>query len=75
MKTFSALLAICAGNSPVTGEFPAQRLALLFSLICAWINGCVNNSEASDLRRYRAYYDVTVMKFAFRWTMHDPTGN
>ena len=25
MKTFSALLAICAGNSPVTGEFPAQR--------------------------------------------------
>ena len=22
---FSALLAICAGNSPVTGEFPAQR--------------------------------------------------
>ena len=25
MKTFSALLAICAGNSPVTGEFHAQR--------------------------------------------------
>ena len=25
MKSFSALLAICAGNSPVTGEFPAQR--------------------------------------------------
>ena len=25
MKTFSALLAICAGNSPVPGEFPAQR--------------------------------------------------
>ena len=25
METFSALLAICAGNSPVTGEFPAQR--------------------------------------------------
>ena len=25
MKTFSASLAICAGNSPVTGEFPAQR--------------------------------------------------
>ena len=24
METFSALLAICAGNSPVTGEFPAQ---------------------------------------------------
>ena len=25
IETFSALLAICAGNSPVTGEFPAQR--------------------------------------------------
>ena len=25
METFSALLAICAGNSPVTGEFAAQR--------------------------------------------------
>ena len=25
MKTFSALLALCAWNSPVTGEFPAQR--------------------------------------------------
>ena len=25
VETFSALLAICAGNSPVSGEFPAQR--------------------------------------------------
>ena len=25
MEAFSALLAICAGNSPVSGEFPAQR--------------------------------------------------
>ena len=25
MENFSALLAICAGNSPVPGEFPAQR--------------------------------------------------
>ena len=25
METFSALLAICEGNSPVPGEFPAQR--------------------------------------------------
>ena len=25
METFSALLAICAENSPVPGEFPAQR--------------------------------------------------
>ena len=25
METFSALLALCAGNSPVTGEFPSQK--------------------------------------------------
>ena len=25
MQTFSALLAVCVGNSPVTGEFPTQR--------------------------------------------------
>ena len=25
METFSALLAICVGNSLVPGEFPAQR--------------------------------------------------
>ena len=27
METFSALLALCAGKSPVTGEFPSQRPA------------------------------------------------
>ena len=27
MEIFSALLAICTGNSPVSGEFPAQRPA------------------------------------------------
>ena len=25
METFTALLAICAGNSPVPGEFPLQK--------------------------------------------------
>ena len=25
METFSALLALCAGNSPIPGEFPSQR--------------------------------------------------
>ena len=27
METFSAVLAIFAGNSPVTGEFPTQKPA------------------------------------------------
>ena len=66
MEKFSALLAICAGNSPVTGESPHKGQwhgALVFSLICVWINGLVNNREAGDLRRYRTHYDVTVMLF------------
>ena len=44
METFSALLAFCAGNSPVPGEFPSQRPVMrsfVFSLICACINGGV----------------------------------
>ena len=45
-------------NSPHKGQW---RMALMFSLICAWISGWVNNREAGDLRRYRAHYDVTVM--------------
>ena len=144
METFSALLAICAGNSPVPGEFPTQRPvtrsfdvffdlclnkqfsiqswgwwfemsscslwrhcneipshddvskwkhfprywpfmlgihrslvnsphkgqwrgALMFTLICAPINGWVNNREAGDLRCHHAHYDVTVMKYHPQW--------
>ena len=88
-------------NSPVTGEFPAQRASngenvsiwghhgdfprywifvrrihlspmksphrgqwhrvLIWSLICAWTNGRVNNQYACDLRRNSAQYDVTVL--------------
>ena len=64
MEAFFALLAFCAGNSPVTGEFPHKgqwRGALIFSLICAWTNCSVNNRDAGDLRRHGAHYDVTVM--------------
>ena len=45
-------------NSPHKGQW---RGALMFSLICAWINGWVNNGEAGDLKRHRAHHDVTVM--------------
>ena len=59
METFSALLAICAGNSPVHGERPVTRsFDAFFDL--RRINGWVNNREAGDLRRYIAHYDVTV---------------
>ena len=63
MEAFFALLTLCTGNSPAIGEFPTQRpVTRSFDvLICAWINGSVNNREASDLRRRRAHYDVIVM--------------
>ena len=67
METFSALLALCTGNSPVTGEFPAQRpvtrsFDVYFDLHLnkRW----VNNREAGDLWRHRGHYDVTVMMHA-----------
>ena len=45
-------------NSPHKGQW---RGALMFSLIYTRISGWVNNSDAGDLRRYRAHYGVTVM--------------
>ena len=66
MEPFSALLAICAGNSPVSGEFPAQRpvtrsFDVFFDLH--------PNKRLSKqwrgwyLRRHRVHYDVIVMFF------------
>ena len=39
------------------------RGALIFSLICAWINGWVNTREAGHLIHHGAHYDVIVMNF------------
>ena len=50
-------------NSPHKGQW---RGALMFSLICVWINDWANNREAGDLRCYRAHYDVIVM--TIKWT-------
>ena len=64
IETFSALLAICAGNSPVDGEFPAQGQwsgASMIFLICSWMDSWVNNVELGNLRRHRAHYDIRVM--------------
>ena len=53
-------------RSPVISLHKGQwRGALMFSLICAWINAGVNNREARVLRRHRAHYDVIV-----KWQLH-----
>ena len=70
MEIFFALQVICAGNSPVTGEFPAQRpvtrsFDVFFDLRLN--EGWVNNREAGDLRRHRARYDVTILACYYLW--------
>ena len=67
MEEFFALLALCAGNSPVPGEFPSkrpvtQRFDVFFDL-------CLNKrlskqSRAGDLRSHPAHYYVIVMSVA-----------
>ena len=58
METFSALLAFCAGNSPVPGERPVRRsFDVFFDLR---LNKRLN-CEAGDLKRNPAHYEVTVI--------------
>ena len=45
-------------NSPHKGQWHG---ALMFSLICTWLNGSANNGEANYSRRHRAHHYVTVM--------------
>ena len=53
-------------RSPVNSPHKDQwRGALMFSLICARINGWVNDGEAGGLRRHRTHYDVIVMVIFF----------
>ena len=77
LETFSALLALCAGNSPITGEFPSQRpvtRGLDVFLMCVWMNDWVNNREAGGLRGHRTHYDVRVMRFVLCLLHHQVLG-
>ena len=67
METFSVLLALCARNSTVTGEFPSQSPVMqsFDVFVDLRLNKPLNKQsqvEAGDLRRHRTHYDVTVMK-------------
>ena len=65
METFFALLAICAGNSPATGEFPTQRpvrssFDVFFNLrLIEWLSKQWRGWWFETLSRP---YDVTVMR-------------
>ena len=68
METFFALLVLCAGNSPVTGEFPAQRPVTWGSDIFFDLRLNKRLSKQSCdwcLRHHRTHYDVTVMSQSY----------
>ena len=55
---------LLCGNSPVTGEIPAQKpvtRSFGVSMISAWTNSWASNGYAGDLRRHRAHYNVIVI--------------
>ena len=59
-------------QSPVIYSRRGQwRGAFMFSLICTWTNGWVNNWDANDLRCHRTHHDVIVMcacgSFSCKW--------
>ena len=75
METLSTLLAICVGNSPITGEYPAQGpvtwsfdvffdLRLNKRLSKEWRNRWFETPSA--------HYDVTVMNMAASNSCDDP---
>ena len=47
-------------NSPHKGQW---RGVLMFTLICTWTNGWVNNRYVGYLISHRTHYDVNVMEF------------
>ena len=65
METFSELLAICAGNSPVHGEFPAHwpvtRSFDVFFDMRPNKRLSKQSGGGGDLRRHHGHYDVIVM--------------
>ena len=54
-------------NFPHKGQWHG---ALMLSLICAWMNGWVNNRKFGYFRRHHAHYDVTVMEHSWQITAH-----
>ena len=60
-------------RSPVNSTKGSDAELWCFLWFAHWINGWVNNREAGDLRRHRAYYDVIVMEFLVRQRLYTDT--
>ena len=70
METFYALLAICVWGGGIHRWIPPTNAGdaelRCFYLICALLNGCVDNREDCDLRRHRAHYYIIVSLIVIR---------
>ena len=63
MESSSVLMALCAGNPHVTGEFPSQR-PMTRSFDVFFDLRLDNNRDSGDLGHHRAHYKVAVMHFS-----------
>ena len=63
LRSFTMMMSSNGNIFRVAGHL-CWRGALMFSLICAWINGWVNTRESDDLRRLRVHYDASLMNEA-----------
>ena len=70
METFSALLALCAGNSPVSCEFPSQRPVM--RSIDVFFQLCPNKRLSKQ--SWGWHFDVIVMKFSVTTVAADGLG-
>ena len=66
MEKLSALLALCVGNSPVTGEFPAQGpVTRSFGVFSDLLLNKRCSKQAGDSRRHGTHYDVIEWHYIF----------
>ena len=64
METFFALLALCAGNSQVTGKFPSQRpVTRSFDI---FFNLCLNKRLSNQSRR--RWLDTIALNMTPMWS-------
>ena len=73
METFPALLAICAGNSLVTGEFPSQRpMTWSFDVFFAeFVKGC--SEDLADVITLAFNYMIEQREFPGPWALGQRT--